>query len=281
MVEAVVRVALYIRVSTREQAKEGYSLAAQEAVLRAHCSQKGYEVVTVYADEGISAKDIKHRPAMRELLADASRHEFNRVLVWKLSRFSRSVIDLCTSCDLLEQHGVYFESCSESFDCASAMGRMVRGILAVIAQWEREIIGENVKIAMRERAKQGKMTCSYVLGYDREEESFVVNSREAQIVREIYALYEQHKNVSTVARICQNIGYKGKRGGVIKPESVQKILTRFLYCGFYSYERIPHPAPHEPIVSIEQYNRVQDLMAFHGGRAGRIRTNPLVWLQIK
>ena len=86
--------AIYIRVSTLDQAREGYSLAAQEYTLRRWCDQNGHNVVAVYADEGISAKDIHHRPAMQQLLLDVKQHKFDMVLVWALSRFTRSVSDL-------------------------------------------------------------------------------------------------------------------------------------------------------------------------------------------
>ena len=97
------KVAIYIRVSTEEQAREGYSLAAQERSLREKCSREGWEVYDVYADRGISGKDITHRPAMTTMLDDASRHEFDLILVWALSRFTRSVADLYTTYENLQK----------------------------------------------------------------------------------------------------------------------------------------------------------------------------------
>ena len=273
-----VNVAIYTRVSTREQAEEGFSLPAQEKTLREHCERKGYAVACVYTDAGLSAKDIKHRPEMKRLLDDVPSGKFDKILVWKLSRFSRTMTDLCNIWDLLDKHGVDFESFSESFDCSTPTGRLTRNIIALIAQFDREVISENVKLGMKERAMQGRPTSSYILGYDRVDDTLIVNKKESKIVREIFELYEQHKNLSKVADICRKKGYCGKKGGRIDSESIHKILTRFVYCGYCGWHNTPIKAKHKPIISVAQYNRVQDLISATGLSAGRSRKNPLVRL---
>ena len=178
--------ALYIRVSTLDQVREGYSLAAQQAALEAWAAQHGYSAI-LYADEGISGKDIGHRPAMCQMLADVEAGKIAVVAVWALSRLTRSVADLYATWELLEAHGVALISHTEAFDTSTPTGRAMMGLLGVFAQMEREITAERVRAAMAERAAQGKRTCSCVLGYDLDgSDSLVPNPQEAEIIRYIY-----------------------------------------------------------------------------------------------
>lgn len=273
------RVAIYTRVSTTNQVKDGYSLDAQVNTLTQYCQEKGYLIVGHYSDEGISAKDIKHRPAMRRLLADAQNGLLDIVLVWKLTRFTRSLADLVDMCDMLEKHGVTFVSYSESFDCSTPSGRMMRNILGVIAQWEREVISENIRLALEERALQGRPTCTYALGYDiGADGNLMVNEKEAQIVRDIYDSYLRIRSFKGVSEYCQQRGYRGKLGGRLQPESIHKILTRYIYAGFFSWKRIPTKGNFQPIISISAYNRVQEIIDERGNKVGRNRKYGVVFL---
>lgn len=149
-------VAIYIRVSTLDQAREGYSLEAQEKALRKWCAERGHIVYDLYADRGISGKDIKNRPEMSRLLKDAKEGKFNTVLFWALSRFTRSVADLYSTMEMLQKQSIAMVSYTEAFDTSSPMGRAMIGIVGVFAQLERELTGERVQTAMAERAAQGK-----------------------------------------------------------------------------------------------------------------------------
>lgn len=273
------RAAIYIRVSTVEQAQEGYSLPAQERTLRTYCDLKGYTVHHVYADEGKSAKDIKHRPQIQQLIKDGVQGKFDVVVIWSITRFSRRLIDLCNTCETLGNRGIYLESFSEPFDSRTAIGRMIRDILGVIAQWERETNSENVRLAMKERAMQGNRTISYMLGYDSiDGGGLKINRKEAKIVRYIFDAYEKHRSFTTVAHLCEKRGYVGKKGNVLSPQSITVILTRFAYCGYYGWHRQPIKGDFTPIISIEQYNRVQAIIDSIGQKSGRKRIHPLVYL---
>lgn len=160
------RVAIYIRVSTLDQAREGYSLEAQEKTLRKWCDDRKYHVLDLYADKGISGKDIEHRPDMNRLLNDAKEGKFDIVLFWALSRFTRSVSDLYSTMEKFQSWNVDMVSYTEAFDTSTPMGRAMIGIVGVFAQLERELTSERVSAAMSERASQGKRTCSEILGYD-------------------------------------------------------------------------------------------------------------------
>lgn len=253
--------ALYIRVSTLDQAREGYSLAAQQVALEAWAAQKGY-ATQLYADEGISGKDIGHRPAMRQMLADVEAGKIAVVAVWALSRLTRSVADLYATWELLEAHGVGLISHTEGFDTSTPTGRGMMGLLGVFAQMEREITAERVRAAMEERAAQGKRTCHSVLGYDLDgADSLVPNPQEAEIIRYIFAKYLEHRSLSAVAELCRIKGYHGKRGREMCAWSVKLILTRPIYAGYNSWHGQLIKGSHQPLISVSDFNRVQKLLA--------------------
>jgi site-specific DNA recombinase len=265
------RVAIYIRVSTPHQAEEGYSLEAQEKTLREHCEVKGYEVVGLYADKGRSGKNVSGRPELQKLIGDGKTKNFDLVLVWKLTRFTRSLTDLCSVCDELEAHNVYLESYSEAFDSRSPVGKMIRNILGVIAEWERQVISENVALAAATRAAQGKRTFAYVLGYDRDgKDSITINEEEAKVVRFIFDAYLRYKSTIAVRDMANLLGYRGKKGRPFSAHSIWRILTRPVYAGYYSFhEQIVAIGDFEPIIDVSTWNRVQRLMQQRRCKGGR------------
>lgn len=271
-----IKAAIYIRASTREQAMEGYSLDAQERLLTEYCQMRKYSVYKVYRDEGISAKDIKHRPGILNLLEDAEKEEFSIILVWKLTRFSRNLADLATTCEMLDKLGVALVSYSESFDSATPAGRMVRSMLGTVAQFEREVISENVALGLLERAKQGKRTCHNVLGYCKEgKDSFSINPVEAEKVRFIFNSYIARKSILEVTELCREEGIRGIRGKPLAPQSIYTILTRPVYAGYNIFHGELYKGMYQPIITPRQYNKVQRLLAKQGRLAGRRRGRKL------
>ena len=227
------RGAIYIRVSTLDQAREGYSLDAQEKTLRKWCNDRKYIIYDLYADRGISGKDIEHRPSMNRLLKDAKNGKFDVVLFWALSRFTRSVSDLYHTMENFQRWSVDMISYTESFDTSTPMGRARIGMVGVFSQLERELTSERVSAALAERASQGKRTCSEILGYDLDgKDSFKINEKEAEYVRFCFAEYLKRKNLSEVAKEAKEKGDKGKRGKYPTAYSIQKILFRTQYCGY-------------------------------------------------
>ena len=271
------RVAIYIRVSTLDQAREGYSLEAQEKTLRKWCDDRKYIVYDLYADKGISGKDIEHRPDMNRLLNDAKNGSFDLVLFWALSRFTRSVSDLYSTMEKFQKWNVSMVSYTEAFDTSTPMGRAMIGIVGVFAQLERELTSERVSAAMAERAAQGKRTCSEILGYDLEgKDSFKINEKEAEYVRFCFSEYLLRKNLSEVAKEAKARGFKGKRGKVPTAYSIQKILTRTQYCGYNIFCGEVYKGDYEPIIDIETYNKVLALLKRQGKNVGRKRIKPFV-----
>ncbi|MCK4826490.1 recombinase family protein [bacterium] len=137
------KVAIYIRVSTEDQAKEGYSLEVQREYLEFFAEREGYEVFKVYCDDGISAYSTR-RPALQELLADAKAKAFDLVLVHKIDRFSRNLKDLLMLVDELSSYGVGFKSAAEPFNTTTSAGKLMFQQLGSFAEFERNRIAERV-----------------------------------------------------------------------------------------------------------------------------------------
>lgn len=269
--------AIYIRVSTLDQAREGYSLDAQEQTLRKWCSDHKYRIYDLYADRGISGKDIDHRPDMIRLMRDAQAGHFNAVVFWALSRFTRSVQDLYSTMTKFQKWNVSMVSYTESFDTSTPMGRAMIGIVGVFAQLERELTGERVSAAMLARAQKGKRTCSEILGYDlKGKDSFSINEKEAEFVRFCFDKYLERKNLTEVAELCRKKGYRGKRGKIPNAYTVSVILTRPQYCGYNTFLDRVYKGNHEPIISVETYNRVQRLLMRQARASGRSRSITLI-----
>ena len=276
----VKRVAIYARVSTEEQAEHGYSIDAQKRTLRKWCELNGYEIYDIYADEGISGKDISHRPNMLRLLEDAKCKRFNLVLFWALSRFTRSVNDLYNTMELFERLGISMISYTEPFDTSSPIGRAMIGIVGIFAQLERELTGERVSLAMEERAVKGKRTCNEILGYDIiGKDSFLINESEAEYVKFCFKEFLKCKNLSAVARKARDCGFRGKRGREPCAYSIEKILGRPQYCGYNPFHGRTYKGIHEPIISIETYNKVQRLLENRPMKCGRHRTEPVMYVE--
>lgn len=258
-------VALYLRVSTIEQAIKGYSLGAQDYTLSGYCDINDYEIYKIYSDKGISGKDLKHRPGMLEMLADAEKGLFKKIIVWKLSRFSRNLKDLVIVCDHLDKIGVSLESSSEGFNSVTPAGRMARAMLAAVSQYQREIIGENVSFGLAERARQGRRTCHEILGFNPlDKDSFTINKKEAEYVIFCYEKYLIEESISEVTRLAKQKGYRGKRGREPSTSSVYTILTRPEYAGYNILNGRLYKGMYDPIIPPQMFNEVQDLIEKNG-----------------
>ena len=216
-----------------EQADDGYSLQAQRKTLEDYANNRGYVIYHVFEDAGISGKDISHRPSLINLLNEAKDKKFDSILVWALSRLTRSMVDLYRIWFDLSDLNIDIISYTEPFDTSTISGRAMMGILGVFAQMEREMTSERVKICMAERASQGKRTCNQVLGYDIDgRDSLKINQAEAECVRFIYDQYLLHHSLSYVSEQCLVRKYTGKRGKVLRAESIRKILHCPIYAGY-------------------------------------------------
>ena len=255
-----IKVAIYIRVSSLDQAKDGYSLAAQERTLRKYCLDKNYSVYELYADEGISGKDMVHRPAVQRLMQDAENKEFDIVLFWALSRFTRSVSDLYQTVNRFNQLSIALVSYTEAFDTCSPFGRAIVGILGVFAQLERELTSERVSLALDEKFKQSKYAPSFLKGYTKKNDRLKIIKNEADCVKLCFATYLEKHNLSETARKLNSAGYRGKRGKEFSANSVKVMLKNKTYTGYIRFKKEEKSGLHESIISTDTFKKVQKIL---------------------
>lgn len=234
----------YIRVSTTEQATDGFSLDAQRNKINEFCqkAQVPMHLQHIYADEGISGKNISKRPGMRQLLKDAADGKFDVVVSWKITRISRNLKDFIEIIDLLEKNDVTFRSITEPIQAETPAGRMQMALFASIAEMERGIISENVYMGESKRAADGWANCGAVIGYDSVTnadgvKTLAINDNEAAIIRYVFKLYAQKRGLRAIANELNQIGYKTKRGNPFSTIAVKDILTNPLFVGKVRYAR--------------------------------------------
>lgn len=222
------RVVLYIRVSTTEQAEEGYSIRAQRTQLLDYCRVNDYEVVDIYIDDGYSAKDL-NRPRLRNLLKDAQKGLFDAVVVYKLDRFTRSVRDLYDLLERLQTHNVGFISKQEKFDTTTAMGRAMIGLLAVFAQFERELIAERVRMGQEQKVREGKKPGGRVpYGYDKDELPIPEEIENIRYLRHLYM--KENLGMKSIAMRMNQEG-RLRRGYDWRSSTVALTLENPYYAG--------------------------------------------------
>lgn len=261
------KVAVYIRVSTEEQAEEGYSIPAQRNRLEAYAISQGWEIVQWYVDEGQSAKDL-NRTDLTRMLKAVKEDVFDCVLVYRLDRLTRSVLDLYKLLETFDQHGVKFKSATEVYDTSSAMGRLFITLVAALAQWERENLGERVRMGMQQKAKEGKWTVSTPpFGYDLIDSKLTINHSEAAIVKELYSIYLSGIGIWKIARMINERGINTRRNKPWGHSSIHYILTNPIYKGTTRYNfrvnneqyfEIDDVAP--SIISEEEFELTQQML---------------------
>lgn len=291
------RLALYTRVSTIEQSEEGYSIDEQERLLRSWAEKNNYEVYKCYSDRGISGKDIKNRPALKELLKDAEEKKFDMVISWKINRISRKLADVLKIVDILEKNDITFKSYSEPFETDTPAGKMQFQMMALIGEFERGTIAQNVKMGMCAKAKSGEWCGGRVLGYDlvpidsqegakRKKNRLTINEKEAEAVRFIFNEYVNGKGYKAITNQLNKLSYKTKKGNDFSVGSIREILTNPVYIGKVRYNvrqnwsekrrRNINANPiitdgiHEPIIEEGLWDKVQAIMESKKGKPSRI-----------
>ncbi len=253
------RVVLYIRVSSQEQAIEGYSIPAQKERLIAYCKAHDWEIVEMYIDGGYTGANLK-RPGMQKLIAEIG--NFDMVLVYKLDRLSRSQRDtLYLIEEVFLPNDVDFVSMSERFDTSVPFGRAMIGILSVFAQLEREQIKERTIMGRMERAKNGLFHGGiyFPIGYDYNEGKLVVNEYEATQVRKIYEWYLGGLSPDKISERLRVEGYTNKYSSWLNTTSVRNVLTSEVYLGTIRFGTVAVENAHEAIVTREQFEQVKTL----------------------
>ena len=251
---------IYIRVSTEDQAREGFSLPEQEKRLRAMCEYKNYEIYKVYKDAGISAKTGNKRPAFEELKEDIVNKKCNTIVVLKLDRLTRSVYDWENIMKFLEENNAYLDCANDDINTTNANGRMVARLLTTVSQNEIERTSERTKIGLAGAIKVGNIPNKAPFGYKHVNKKLVINPLTKDEVIRIFNLYFEGNSYQTIANIYNSEKVFGKTNWC--DSTILRILENEIYKGDYVHgKKTNHPTYYEnvvePLVSKELWEECQ------------------------
>ena len=289
---ATVRCAIYTRKSTDEGLEQEFnSLDAQreagEAYIKSQASEGWSCLADRYDDGGFTGANMD-RPALRRLLADIEAGKVDCVVVYKVDRLSRSLLDFARLVEIFEKHRVSFVSVTQQLNTATSMGRLVLNVLLSFAQFEREIIGERIRDKIDATRRKGKWSGGVpILGYDVDRSNgsprLVVNAREAARVREIFQLYLSLGSLLPVVDELARRGWRNKEWSTKKGETkggrpfdkgtLYALLTNPLYIGKIKHKADLFPGEHEPIVDAELFQKVQATLQRNGRSGGVLVRN--------
>ena len=250
---------IYMRVSTEDQAREGFSLPEQKERLEAYCKFNGYRIVEYYTDAGISAKTGNHRPEYDRMLEDGKQGKINMIIALKLDRITRSTRDWETLMDYLEKYNINIAFVNDDIN-TTANGKMVSRIMMSVSQNEIERTSERTIIGLEGAIKQGHIPARAPLGYKHIDKKLVPDPLTKDIVIRIYNLYFEGLTYNTIAKLFNKEKVCGKTNW--KDTSILKIITNVIYKGDYiqgKTTRNPRYFPDvvEPIVSKELWDSCQ------------------------
>jgi len=253
-----VRVAIYTRVSTEDQAKEGFSLDAQLDKLRSYCKARDWAIGGEYIDDGYSGRNTK-RPAYTKMMEELE--EWGVLLVIKMDRIHRNSKNFMLMMEYLKKEEKEFVSMTESLDTSTAMGRFVMDIIQRIAQLESEQIGERVYIGMEQKAKTngGVLGFNIPYGYDYVDGKLLVNEDEAKQVKNIFQMYLNGLSMKKIADVLNSKSIPTKQNKIWGSQTVSMILKNPLYCGFLHWEDYLNPGDHDLIIDRDTFNEIQEL----------------------
>ena len=239
--------AVYIRVSTEDQAREGFSLGEQKEKLLQLCAFKGYEVFKIYEDAGISAKDMEHRPAFQEMLSDMKKGKINYIVAYKLDRVTRSVRDLEELISVLEQYNCFLVCDRDDVNTSTANRRFFVRMLTVLSQLEIEIVSERTKFGLNGAIKSGHLPGVLPLGYKKDgNKKTIIDETTKSVIERIFRMYLEGKSYQQISNIFN--GEELLHPKRWKDTTIQKIIDNKIYMGDYEqYKRIAKNKQIEPI----------------------------------
>ena len=278
------KTAIYIRVSTEDQAKEGYSLEVQREHLESFASREGYQVFKIYNDDGYSGYNTE-RPALKELVEDAKNKCFDLVLVYKLDRFSRNLKDLLNLVDNLSSFGINFKSATEPFDTTTSAGKLMFQQLGSFAEFERNRLKERIVPGMIKSVKEGNWLgaryAPFGYNYNKENKLLEINKEQAKLVKIIFLMCIEGKSVNSITKYLTRKGYRNRNGNIFSASLIRNILKNRVYEGKIVWNRhrydkakktpkghryITNPddkviiaeGKHKPIISSEDFQLAQE-----------------------
>src|SRR5688572_28333628 len=259
------RCAVYTRKSSEEGLDmEFNSLDAQREACESYIASQrseGWVLVHDHYDDGGVSGGTLERPALKRLLADIERGLVDVVVVYKIDRLSRSLMDFAKLVEIFEEHEVTFVSVTQSFSTTTSMGRLTLNMLLSFAQFEREVIGERIRDKFAASRARGMWMGGWApLGYDIKERKLVVNETEAALVRRIFERFVKLGSATKLVAELRQEGLLNKRGKAIDKGFVYKLLKNRLYLGEAIHKGQSHPGEHEAIVSPELWDKVHAVL---------------------
>ena len=259
------RCAVYTRKSTEEGLDMDFnSLDAQRDSCESYISSQKAEgwllVADRYDDGGFSGGNME-RPALKRLLADVQANKVDVVVVYKIDRLSRSMLDFLNLVELFERHGVTFVSVTQSFNTKDAMGRMALNILITFAQFERELIGERIRDKVAASRKKGIWMGGWTpLGYEVRDRKLTIHEADAERVRSIFRRFVQLKSATLLARELVAAGERNRYGHPLDKGVLYKLLNNRVYIGEAVHKGTAYPGEHEAIIDRGLWNEAHALL---------------------
>lgn len=251
---------LYMRVSTEDQAREGFSLPEQKERLEAYCKFKGFVIKDYYTDAGISAKTGNYRPEFERLKEDIKSKKINTIIALKQDRITRSIFDWEELMRFLEENDAYLDCVNDDINTTNANGKMVSRILMSVSQQEIERTSERTKVGLAGAIKQGHIPHQAPLGYKHENKKLVIDHLTKDVVIRIFELYYKGMSYQKISTLFNKEQVLGKANW--RDSSIVAILENEIYKGdFVHGKRTKHPTYYEnvvePIVSKEMWEECQ------------------------
>ncbi|MBC1663158.1 recombinase family protein [Listeria welshimeri] len=255
-------VGIYIRVSTEEQVREGFSISAQKEKLKEYCALRGWKDFKFYVDEGKTASNL-NRPLLNELITHIKKGLIDIVLVYKMDRLSRTVVDLHNLLCVFDDYNCAIKSATEDFDTSSAMGRFFMTTISSIAQFERENISERVIFGMAEKARQGEYTPLAPFGFTKDSNGkLIVNENEKEIFLQIVNMILSGYSLRQTCEYLTNIGIKTRRSNDIwKVSTLVWMLKNPAIYGAIKWSGTIYENTHEPLIDKETFIKIAKVLS--------------------
>ena len=256
------RCAVYTRKSTEEGLDmEFNSLDAQREACEAYVASQrseGWLLVPDHYDDGGFSGGNLDRPALKRLLANIEAGQIDVVVVYKIDRLSRSLMDFSRLVEVFDRQNVTFVSVTQSFNTTTSMGRLTLNVLLSFAQFEREVIGERIRDKFAASRRKGMWMGGWApLGYEVKDRKLVVNEVDANLVRSIFQRFLKTGSATILARQLIGEGVRNKYGKLIDKGILYKLLTNPVYIGEAVHKGVPYPGEHTAIIDRKTWEKVR------------------------
>jgi site-specific DNA recombinase len=289
-----IRCAIYTRKSCEEGLEQEFnSLDAQRASAENYISSQaneGWVLVNDHYDDGGFSGGNLERPALQRLFQDIREDKIDCIIVYKIDRLTRSLLDFSKIIQLLDEHNVSFVSVTQSFNTANSMGRLMLNVLLSFAQYERELTSERIKDKLEASCKRGMwMGGNIPLGYDAKDRKLLINEKEEKIVRILFQNFAETASITETARELNNLGFTTKtwisnngklhKGKRFNKSNVRRILNNHLYIGKVKHKDKLFDGMHKPIIDDQIWQKTRDLLSTNNKiqlPSSRVTTAPLL-----